>query len=182
MRFIGFLLLALAPLTAHAEFGLHTGAYVEIGSMGSATADIYESRSMGAFGLQAMPGYRTMGKALLLGLMFNLRFFSQLSEGTATDYSGTNLLIGPAAALEFTKIKALLGWDIRARHSAKLNTSLSGSGLRFLLGYRLSPFMSVDALYTKTRYNSRSNGTLDIDLSESPIKASTFGLGVSLSY
>lgn len=175
-------LFAFLTLPAHAEFGVHGGAHIEVGSMGSATANIYESRSMGAFGLQLMPGYRTMGKALLLGLMLNVRFHSQLSGGTSVDYSGRSFLVGPAAALEFTKVKLLLGWDIRARHSAKLTTSYSGSGLRFLVGYRITPTMSADLQLLTTKYKTRYIGEDETDISDDPIKSTMVGIGLSLSY
>jgi len=183
MRFLlPVALLILSPLPAQAEFGLHAGGDIEVGAMGTSTATVYESRTMGAFGLQLMPGYRTMGKTLLLGLMLNLRFHSQLSSGTTAEFSGRSFLLGPAAALEFTKVKLLVGWDIRARHSAKLTTSYSGSGLRFLVGYRFAPSISADLHLITTKYKTRYIGEEETNISDDPIKSTMVGIGLSLSY
>lgn len=153
--------------------------------MGGEAADVYESRSMGAFGLQAMPGYRLMGKALLAGLMFDLRFFSQLSGGTSVGFGGKSLLIGPAVAYELNMVKMLLGWDLRARHSTTTPmTTYKGSGLRLLLGYRLGGKGNVwgELQYLKTTYKMRTVSGEDTDISESPISSSMVGFGISISY
>lgn len=175
-------LTTLFATSAQAELGLHAGTHIEFGTMGSSTTDVYETRSMGAFGLQLMPGYRTMGKALLLGLMLDLRFHSQLSGGTTVDYSGRSFLLGPAAAIEFTKLKVLVGWDLRARHSAKQNTSFSGSGLRFLLGYRIAGNMTADLQLLSTKYKTRYIDETETLIQETPVKSTMIGLGLSWTY
>ncbi len=175
-------LLVLSGSSARAELGVHAGANFEFGSMGTSTADANESRSMGAFGLQVMPGYRTMGKSLLLGLMIDLRFHSQLSGGTTSDFGGQSFNIGPAAAYELAKLKFLLGWDIRARHSAKTSTSYSGSGLRFLLGYRLMGSLWANLQLLTTKFKTRTAADLDTDISANPVKSTMVGFGLSWSY
>ncbi len=172
----------LLATPAKAEFGLHVGTHIEFGSMGTEIADAYESRSMGAFGLQAMPGYRLMGKSLLAGLMVDLRFHSQLSNGSANDYSGQSFLLGPAIALELAMFKLLLGWDLRARHSAKMDTSYSGSGFRFLLGYRLLGNMWADLHYVSMKYKTRSTAGIESDISSNPVKSGMVGVGLSWSF
>lgn len=182
------LLLAAALLispSARAEFGAHLGSHFEFGSMGGEAADAYESRTMGAFGLQAMPGYRLLGKKVLAGLMLDLRFFSQLSSGTSVGYGGKSLLIGPAVAYEGDKVKFLVGWDLRARHSAsRPEASYKGSGLRLLLGYRLGGKGNLfgELQYLTTKYKTRTQDESDTDLSDNPIKSSMVGFGLSLSY
>jgi len=184
MRFALLLFLfSLLASPARAEFGLHLGSHFEFGSMGTSSADVYESRSMGAFGLQAMPGYRFLGKTLMAGLMFDLSFHSQLSgAGTSVDFSGTSLRIGPALAIELAMLKFLVGLDMRARHSTKASASYSGSGLRFLIGYRVigNVWASIQLLFTK--YKSRSVNGLEEDLSAQPVSSNMVGLGLSLSF
>lgn len=185
MRLLLLASLVLLPLNARAEFGAHLGSHFEFGSMGGEARDVYESRSMGAFGLQAMPGYRALGKRVLAGLMLDLRFFSQLSGGTSVEYGGKSLLIGPAVAYEGDQVKFLLGWDMRARHSTSTpNATYKGSGLRVLLGYRLGGKGNLfgELQYLSTKYKTRTEDSSDTDLADNPIKSSMVGFGLSWSY
>lgn len=183
MRVLLFFCLALLFQPARAEFGAHLGSHFEFGSMGGEAANVYESRTMGAFGLQAMPGYRLMGKALLAGLMLDLRFHSQLSSGTAVEFGGKSFLLGPAVAWEGAKLKLLLGWDFRARHSTSTPASTyKGSGIRFLLGYRLGARLWGDLQYVTTKYKMVSVSDVESSIEDNPIKSSMIGFGLSYSY
>lgn len=178
-----FFCAALFAQPAQAEFGAHLGSHFEFGSMGGEAANVYESRSMGAFGLQAMPGYRLLGKSVLAGLMLDLRFFSQLSSGTTVEFGGKSFLLGPAVAYEGAKIKFLLGWDLRARHSTGTPAATyKGSGIRVLLGYRLGARLWGDLVYVTTKYKMVSNGDAETSLEDNPIKSSMIGFGLSYSY
>lgn len=185
MRLLLIAALALLSLPARAEFGAHLASHFEFGSMGGEAQDVYESRTMGAFGLQAMPGYRMYGKAVLVGLMLDLRFFSQLSSGTTVSYGGRAFNVGPAVAYEGAKLKFLLGWDIRARHGASTpEASYKGSGIRMLLGYRLGGKgnLFAELQYVSSKFKTRTQNDTDNDLASSPIKSSMVGFGLSISY
>jgi hypothetical protein len=185
MRFalLLFALSLLHPLSARADFGLHAGAQFEFGAMGDSTeATAYESRSIGAFGLQLMPGYRLFGKSLMAGLVIHARFLSQLSGPNTVDYGGRSLLVGPAVSYELALLKFLLGWDIRARHAAKPDTTFSGSGLRFLLGYRIVGNTWADLQILSTSYKDRQTGDERTEITSDPVKSTTVGFGLSLSF
>jgi hypothetical protein len=183
MRLLLFFCVALFADPARAEFGAHLGSHFEFGSMGGEAADVYESRSMGAFGLQAMPGYRFLGKAVLAGMMLDLRFFSQLASGTTVEFGGKSFLLGPAVAYEGAKLKLLLGWDLRARHSTSTPmATYKGSGIRVLIGYRLGARLWGDLQYVTTKYKMVSVSNVESSLEDNPIKTSMIGFGLSYSY
>lgn len=177
--FLALLVIWLAP-SAEANFGAHLAPHFGFGNMGDDSSGSLRSRSVGTFDLQALPGYRVYGNAILLGLMIDYRFISQLSEeDNLQGLSGRGLLLGPGAGFEFAFGKLLLSYDLIARHSATSpEAKLEGSGFHLLFGYRIAPNVYADLQYVRTRYN-KLNGE---DLGDLPIKQNNIGFGLSLGF
>lgn len=162
---------------------MHTAAHFEFGTIGGEANDDYRSRSMGGFALQGMPGYRLLGKSLLVGLLLELRFFTQLAEKGPVEFGGRSFNLGPAFALEGSKVKFLGGWDIRARHATVTPAaSYAGSGWRLLVGYKAYGNLWADVQYSSIHYNSRTQNDIDQGISDNPIKHAVVGFGLSYSF
>lgn len=178
-------LLSALPTVAEASFGLHAATHLGIGDMGSSSPTM-PSRSVGTFDLQAMPGYRLFSQQLLIGLMLDYRFVSQLdnpSRAAGTDYTGSGLLMGIAAAYETNLVKILLGYDFRARHSHDLpETSLMGSGYRLQFSYKVFGPWGADLQYVHTNYNTMEAAGTESELNNYNFRHWNLGLGVSYSY
>ena len=89
---------------AHAEFGLHLGGHFGYGDMGGDAKDAYESRAIGTFGFQALPGLRM--DSLLLGPLMDIRFIGQLGDSPPTfdgtpivDFGGRSLCSGSGRSI-----------------------------------------------------------------------------------
>lgn len=177
--FLALLAIWLSP-RAEANFGAHLAPHFGFGNMGDDSSGRLRSRSVGTFDLQAMPGYRVYGNAILVGMMFDYRFISQLSEeDNLQGLSGRGYLIGPGVGFELTFGKVLLSYDFMARYRAPSpEARLEGSGFHFIFGYRIAPNVYADLQYVRTRYNKLN----DEDLGDQSIKQNNIGFGLSLGF
>jgi hypothetical protein len=177
------LILIWSPSTSEAAFGGHVGAHLGVGNFGGAGQPV-GSKSLGTLDLQAMPGYRIFGNSLMLGVLFNLRYLSDLNgaSGYDKDASGTGSLIGLALAYEFSVFKIIGSWDLRARQSgSNPDTTYKGSGYTILFGYKTMPNFYVDFMVNKTSYTSRE--VLDIpETFVKPVQHWNLALGMSYSF
>jgi predicted porin len=179
---LSFLLLFL-PVKSWATFGLHIGSHLSYGRIGNESGTISE-RSMSAFDIQAMPGYR-IGN-FMPGLLIDYRFLAQLGrndEYENTDYGGRSLILGLGTTAEFDAIKILFSYDFRARHNSATPDSLyKGSGFHFTLGYFFMPKLSIDFAYSKSTYSKVETDGVESMVSDDRLKNWNFGLGISYSY
>ena len=189
MRFLAFafaFLVLAYSYSARAEFGLYAGTHFGYGSEGRDTNDAYLKRTVGVLDFQAMPGMKLYGKVLLVGLLFDLRLLSQLSNvdtQAVGDFGGSGLLLGPGIALDFPYGKILLSYDLRARQSIHSpDATFKGSGFHFLIGYKAMPRFSLDFEYVATHYKTVSVLGVDNDLSGNPMTHNNIGAGVSLIF
>ncbi|HEY8280440.1 MAG TPA: hypothetical protein VIH99_12500 [Bdellovibrionota bacterium] len=185
MKYIFAILLTLIlsqPAQAF-DFGAHMAGHFGYGDMGNETSDTYRDRGMGTFDLQAMPGLHVYGNNLLVGLMLDYRFLSQLSrEGGLRDFSGRSFLAGPGASYELSFGKLLFAYDMRARHYlASPDTTYKGSGYHFLFGYRLIGDLFLDLEYVVVKYNAVNVSGTETGL-DFPVSHANFGLGLSWSF
>jgi hypothetical protein len=183
-----FLLAILAPLSAHAVMygGLVGGAF-SYGDEGDDTeTSPNQKRATGAIELKLMPGVRFYGKSILVGLLADFQFHSQLSSGDKSaigDFGGTGLLLGPGVVFDFHFGRLLLSYDIRDRQGiSQPDATLKGSGFHIAFGYRVMPTVTIDLEYTRARYNTLSTPDGETDLGgDTSIKCKSVGLGVSVA-
>lgn len=182
MRCLFLALIALSiPNLAQAAFGLHVGGHFGYGNMGNESTDADQARSVGTFDVQAMPGLRALGNVLLVGLMLDYRFHSQLKDDDSlVPYSGRSFLLGPGVALDLSFGKLLFSYDILTRHYyTGPETTLKGSGFHILAGYKVMGNLSVDLEYVVSRYSTVDQYNGERDLGEFPIKHKNLGFGLS---
>ena len=184
MRLVHLALLALlTPTLAKADYGAHVGGHFGYGKMGNSSLDANQSRGIGTFDLQGMPGIKVYGKFILLGLMLDYRFHSQLSDDNSlSQYGGRSFLLGPGAILDFPLFKLLFSWDIRDRHYySGPDTTYKGSGFHFLFGYKVVGNLCVDLEYVTARYKSVKINDDEIGLDD-PVKHYNLAFGLSWSF
>jgi hypothetical protein len=188
VRVVAFLLFLLAPASARAQdYGIYAGLHLGAGHSGDDIEDAYQTRTVGTVDLQFMPGLRFSGKSILVGLLFDARFLSQISNVDKTavgDFGGSGLTIGPGVVVDFTKARLLLSWDWRDRQSVNApdGTTFKGSGFHLLAGYRMSPLVTVDLEYVIAKYNTIAVNDAETDVGDHLVKQNTIGVGVSVSY
>lgn len=179
------LFLGLLSSSAEAQFGAHFATHFGYGKMGSDSGFI-QKRSMGTFDLQAMPGYRLLGNQLLLGLLFDLRFMSQLQDQNdvgGEDFGGRGLTWGLGASFEPGPVKILVSYDLSARHwYTAPETTYKGSGFHFILGIPVAPSLFLDLQYVTTTYNTRKVNGDEYGLADDNVQHWNVGFGVSYSY
>jgi hypothetical protein len=173
------------PLAAKAEFGGHFGAHFGYGKMGSTDPSpfSYQSRAIGSFNAELMPGWRLLDHALLLGLLFDLRFLAQLANGT-TDFSGHGYTLGLGSTFNFGPVKFLFSYDPWARHSFSdsSGSTLKGSGVHLSVGGKVFSNTSADLEYYTSKFNSVDQGGTDINLEQYPVKLWAIGFGLSYNF
>ncbi len=176
------LLLCFSPLAAQAEFGFQVGGHFGIGNMGNDSGSIRE-RSLGTFDVQFMPGYHFLGD-FMGGLLLEYRLISQLTNQVeaGSDLSGNGFIWGLAAMYEPGPLKFLVSYDFRARHwFDEPETVYSGSGYRFLFGYKFLPGFAFDLQYSSTNYNYRRLGAAESEIADED-QPRHWNIGLGLSY
>jgi hypothetical protein len=174
----------LFPMKTRAEFGGHVGAHFGYGRMGTAEAspNSYQSRAIGTFDGEFMPGWRFFGGSLLAGVLFDLRFLAQLSN-TAADFSGHGYSLGAGLMYEIAVVKLLFSYDPWERETySGPNTTFKGSGYHYLLGYKIFPGTSVDLEYVTANFNSQDQGGVESALSPQSVKLWSVAFGLSFSF
>jgi hypothetical protein len=183
MRLLALAIVALFSSTlARADYGAHLGAHFGYGQMGNSSGDENRTRNMGTLDLQAMPGIKLYGNALLLGLMLDYRFMSQLTDETnLSSYGGRGFLAGPGALLDFSFGRFLFSWDMRARHYySGPDTTYKGSGFHFLFGYKVMGNLCADLEYVISRYNAVRINEVETGLDENKqVTHKSLGFGLS---
>lgn len=171
----------LAPTLVKAEFGFHAGSHFGYGRISNDGGSI-PARSMGVFDVQFMPGYRMLG-SLMPGLLFEYRLMSQLEETATPDFGGRGLIIGLGATFEPGPVKLLVSYDFRARHwYSGPDTTYSGSGFRFLVGYKFLPGFAFDVQYVSTSYDSQEVNGIATGLNNDNLHHWNLGFGASYSF
>jgi hypothetical protein len=183
MRIFLFLFLFALPFnSAFASFGLHLGSHLGFGGMGNESGS-RASRTMGTFDLQAMPGYRVFG--VMPGLLLEYRMMSQLTNRieAGSDYSGNGTNFGLGVLFEPGMFKFLASYDFQSRHwFTEPDTTFSGSGYRFLVGYKILPLLAFDFQYVATKYNTVEESEVETSIDHDPVSHWNLGFGVSLSF
>ena len=169
---------------AKAEFGGHAGVHFNYGKLGTDANGpyLFDSRAVGTFDGEFMPGWRILDGSMLVGLLFDLRFLAQLSNAS-TDFSGHGYSLGPGISYEILLLKLLFSYDLWLRHTfTGPNTTFKGKGYHFLLGYKIFPATSVDLEYVTGSFDSMNQTGQDFPLSPQAVKFWTIGFGLSFSF
>ncbi|MCO5143992.1 MAG: hypothetical protein M9962_12955 [Oligoflexia bacterium] len=182
LLFVSFL--ALYPNISTASFGVHLGSHIGIGRLGNETTQVRD-RSMGTFDLQAVPGYKILSDSLMVGLLLEYRLLSQLTSAgnvAGEDFSGGGFSLGPAVTYRISLVKILVGYDLISKQSTHTpEGSLSGSAIRFLVGYELFPSLYADLTLNLNSYGDQDRNGTEVLLTNK-VKHWNFGFGISYSY
>jgi hypothetical protein len=176
--------LLVFSLEGRAEINIQLASQLGAGRMGNVSAAPLSNRAVGTFSFQAVPGYQVI-PTLTGGLSLEYRLISQFraSDVVGNDVSGSGFLLGPTVTFHPGLVKLLVGYDVWAKHSHSTpDTSFSGSGWRFQVGYQFMPNIYFDLSYSSHRYGSRTQNDAEANIGSDPLQHWNFGLGASLFY